>query len=145
MSSSNEIIVAVTGCVHGKIDQVYEMLGEIETKKGIRPELVICTGDFEANRDVYDLESMVAPEKYMLLGSFYKYYRGEKQAPYLTIVIGGNHESSAYSWDLFYGGWLCPNIYYLGFGGVVNYKGLRIVGISGVYHHNHFCTCLLNH
>lgn len=140
---NNEIIIAVTGCVHGKIEKVYEKLESIKDMKGIEPELVICTGDFEATRDVYDLESMTAPEKYMVLGTFYKYYTGEKKAPYLTIVIGGNHESSRYSWELFYGGWLCPNIYYLGVAGVVNYRGLRIVGLSGIYKQNSYNSCLL--
>ena len=29
-----------------------------------------------------------------------RYYTGEKQAPVLTIVIGGNHEASNYFWEL---------------------------------------------
>ena len=38
--------------------------------------------------------------------SFYKYYSGEKAAPVLTIVVGGNHEASNHMWELYYGGWL---------------------------------------
>ena len=34
----------------------------------------------------------------------------------------------------YYGGWVCPNIYYLGHSGVVNFGGLRIAGISGIYY-----------
>lgn len=33
-----------------------------------------------------------------------------------------------------YGGWVCPNIFYLGSSGVVNFGGLRIAGISGIHH-----------
>lgn len=33
----------------------------------------------------------------------------------------------------YFGGWLCPNIYYLGHSGVANVGGLRIAGISGIY------------
>jgi lariat debranching enzyme len=33
----------------------------------------------------------------------------------------------------FHGGWVAPNIYYLGIGGVVNFRGLRIAGWSGIY------------
>jgi lariat debranching enzyme len=40
-------------------------------------------------------------------------------APVLTLVVGGNHEASNYMLDLFHGGWLAPNIYYLGAAGVV--------------------------
>ena len=33
--------------------------------------------------------------------------------------------------ELYYGGWVAPNIYYLGSSGVVRYGGLTIAGISG--------------
>ena len=29
-----------------------------------------------------------------------RYYTGERVAPVLTIVIGGNHEASNYLWEL---------------------------------------------
>ncbi len=32
-----------------------------------------------------------------------------------------------------FGGWVAPNIYYLGHSGVVRYGGLRIAGASGIY------------
>ena len=32
-----------------------------------------------------------------------------------------------------YGGWVAENIYYLGHAGVVEFGGLRIAGISGIY------------
>lgn len=35
--------------------------------------------------------------------------------------------------ELYCGGWLAPNIYYLGNCGCINWNGLRIVGISGIY------------
>lgn len=54
-------------------------------------------------------------------------------APILTIFIGGNHEASNYLQELPYGGWVAPNIYYLGYAGCVKYKGVRIGGLSGIY------------
>ena len=30
-----------------------------------------------------------------------RYYTGEKKAPVLTLVIGGNHEASNYMWELY--------------------------------------------
>ena len=61
---------------------------------------------------------MAVPNKYKALQTFYKYasqnrcwcylnwaliryYTGEKVAPVLTIVIGGNHEASNYMSELF--------------------------------------------
>ncbi|CAH2039518.1 unnamed protein product, partial [Iphiclides podalirius] len=76
---------------------------------------------------------MAVPEKYQNICTFYKYYSGEKQAPVLTIFIGGNHEASNYLQELPYGGWVAPNIYYLGRAGVVNFGNLRIGGLSGIF------------
>lgn len=83
---------------------------------------------------------MNVPAKYREMHDFHKYYSGEETAPFLTIIIGGNHESSGYMQELYYGGWLAPNIYYLGAAGVVNYKGLRIGGISGIYNERSYKT-----
>lgn len=33
----------------------------------------------------------------------------------------------------YYGGWAAPNIYFLGFSGVVKFGNLRIGGLSGIY------------
>ncbi|CDJ52674.1 serine/threonine protein phosphatase, putative [Eimeria brunetti] len=38
----------------------------------------------------------------------------------------------------YYGGWLAPNIFYLGKSGVIKVGGLRIAGISGIYDKRHF-------
>src|SRR5436190_4495994 len=76
---------------------------------------------------------MAVPRKYRQIGDFHKYYSGAKHAPVLTLVIGGNHEASNYLFELYHGGWLAPNIYYLGAAGVVRYGPWRIAGISGIY------------
>lgn len=67
------------------------------------------------------------------MGDFHKYYSGAAKAPVLTLVIGGNHEASNYLFELYHGGWLAPNIYYLGAAGVINYGPCRIAGLSGIY------------
>lgn len=50
-------------------------------------------------RNTADLQTMACPVKYRALGHFHQYYAGAKKAPKLTIVIGGNHESSGYMWE----------------------------------------------
>lgn len=77
---------------------------------------------------------MSVPRKYRQLGDFHLYYSGKKRAPVLTLVIGGNHEASNYFSELHYGGWLAPNIYYLGAANVLRYGPLRIAGLSGTFH-----------
>lgn len=36
-------------------------------------------------------------------------------------------------WELYHGGWLAPNIYYLGGSGCVRLNGIRIAGASGIF------------
>lgn len=52
--------------------------------------------------------------------------------------MGGNHEASNVLRELYYGGWVAPNIYFLGFAGVVRFRGLRIAGVSGIFHDRHY-------
>lgn len=73
---------------------------------------------------------MAVPPKYRQMCDFHRYYGGELKAPILTLVIGGNHEASAYMDELRYGGWLAPNIYYLGTAGCVRVGDLRVAGRS---------------
>ncbi len=58
------------------------------------------------------------------------------------MPVGGNHEASNHLWELYYGGWVAPRIYYLGAAGIFNIGGLRIAGLSGIWaqrvqHHFH--------
>lgn len=67
------------------------------------------------------------------MGDFHQYYYGTKTAPYLTVFIGGNHEASNHLFELHYGGWAAPNIYYLGAANVIKLGPIKIAGTSGVY------------
>ncbi|ANB13758.1 Dbr1p [Sugiyamaella lignohabitans] len=126
--------IVVEGCCHGELDSIYEAIGKLNKPV----DLVLICGDFQALRNEQDMNCIAMPPKYRKLGDFHKYYTGEKKAPYLTLFIGGNHESSNYLWELFYGGWAAPNIYYMGAASVVNFNGLKIGGLSGIYNHQHF-------
>lgn len=78
---------------------------------------------------------MAVPDKYKTIGDFQEYYSGSRVAPYLTIFMGGNHEASNHLSELYYGGWVAPNIYYLGASGVIRCGPLRIGGLSGIFAH----------
>ncbi|KLO19596.1 DBR1-domain-containing protein [Schizopora paradoxa] len=125
--------IAVEGCCHGELDAIYARVAELEQRNNYKVDLLLICGDFEAIRNHQDLQCMAVPPKYRHLGGFYKYYTGEKKAPILTVVIGGNHEASNYLWELYHGGWLAPDIYYLGFAGCIQVNGIRIAGASGIY------------
>ncbi|KIL68422.1 hypothetical protein M378DRAFT_158220 [Amanita muscaria Koide BX008] len=130
--------IAVQGCCHGDLDAIYNLIQDLESKNGYKVDVLLICGDFQAVRNHQDLQCMTVPDKYKEMKDFYKYYTGERVAPILTIVIGGNHEASNYMWELFHGGWLAPNIYYLGHAGCVQVNGVRIAGASGIFKHHDF-------
>ncbi|KAJ3350417.1 hypothetical protein HDU91_006250 [Kappamyces sp. JEL0680] len=138
--------VAVEGCCHGQLDKIYASILNVQKRSGKAVDLVLICGDFQSIRNSHDLQTMSVPDKYKELGNFYEYYSGAKVAPIPTIFIGGwwerltlgNHEASNYLWELFHGGYVCHNIYYLGAAGVVNFGGLRIAGMSGIFKDHHY-------
>jgi lariat debranching enzyme len=133
-SSSRLQTLPNTSQCHSKLDRIYETIANNAQSRGWDGvDLVIICGDFQAVRNAQDLNAMSVPLKYRKMGDFHKYYSGEKMAPYLTIFVGGNHEASNYLFELYYGGWVAPNIYYMGAANVVNLAGLRISGLSGIW------------
>nr|XP_032817242.1 lariat debranching enzyme A-like isoform X2 [Petromyzon marinus] len=131
--------VAVAGCCHGQLDKVFATLEHMERVEDVHVDLLLCCGDFQAARDETDLRCMAVPAKYRHMHSFHKYYSGAQKAPVLTIFIGGNHEASNHLQEIPYGGWVAPNIYYLGYAGIVKYGSLRIGGLSGIYNVHNYC------
>ena len=125
--------MAIQGCCHGSLTAIYDSVAQFEQAKGRKVELLLLCGDFQALRSRFDFESLNVPAQFRQLGTFHEYYAGKRVAPVLTIVIGGNHEASNYMWELYHGGWLAPNIYYLGAAGSVMVNGLRISGASGIF------------
>ena len=127
------INIIVTGCIQGCLDKMYQDIKEYSSSNNKKIDLILCTGDFECMRTENDLQFLSCPEKYRVMGDFFKYYTGKIKAPYITIFVGGNHEASNYLEQNYYGGWVAPNIYYLGRSGVINVKGIRIGGLSCIY------------
>ena len=151
--SKRTLRIAVQGCCHGELDRIYAAVEHLAQRQlppradygdeddGTAPptpprppvDLLIIAGDFQAFRNLDDVETMACPPKYRRLGGFWRYYSGAAVAPVPTIFVGGNHEASAYMQELSFGGWVAPNIYYLGDAGCVRFGGLRVAGLSGIW------------
>jgi len=139
MSSSNKVHIAVEGCCHGELDKIYSLIDNARRLRGRQVDVLLICGDFQGVRNQSDLQCLAVPEKYRSLNSFHEYVNGSKVAPVLTIIIGGNHEASNILQNLYYGGWIAPNIYFLGYAGVVCINdSIKIGGLSGIYNSNHY-------
>ncbi|RDW72135.1 hypothetical protein BP5796_08169 [Coleophoma crateriformis] len=126
--------IAVEGCGHGTLNAIYAAVEKAcEARGWDGVDLLIIGGDFQAVRNASDLTVMSCPVKFRAIGDFQAYYSGSAVAPYLTIFVGGNHEASSHMWELYYGGWAAPNIYYMGAANVVRVGGVRIAGLSGIW------------
>lgn len=133
----NTLKIAIEGCCHGELNTIYNSIPDIKSL-----DLLLICGDFQSLRNKCDLQSLNVPFKYQRMADFHEYYSGKRKAPVLTIFIGGNHECSSYLQELKYGGWVAPNIYYLGEFGSIWYKGLQITGWSGIFNYH---TFIANH
>ena len=122
----------VTGCLHGEWDLLCDQV-ETLLKNGEKLDFIIVTGDAQTMRYEEDLLSYAAPEKYRVLGSFYKLYTGERKIPLPTLVVGGNHEASDLFHLLPFGGWLAPNVFYAGRANSLLIGSLTVTSISGLY------------
>ncbi|SOV18076.1 RNA lariat debranching enzyme, putative [Plasmodium sp. gorilla clade G2] len=128
------MFIAVVGCTHGELDLIYSTLEKIEEENKIKVDILICCGDFQSVRYSVDNECLNVPSKYKKnQNDFVDYFIGKKKAKILTIFVGGNHEAMNVLKQLYYGGWVAPNIYYLGYSNVLNINNLRICSLSGIY------------
>lgn len=64
--------IAIEGCAHGDLDNIYETIQTLEEVNNIKIDLLICCGDFQSSRNEEDLRCMAVPPKYYKLCSFYK-------------------------------------------------------------------------
>lgn len=49
--------VAIEGCCHGELDQIYETIGFIEAQNNFRIDLLLICGDFQVHLDTITLNS----------------------------------------------------------------------------------------
>lgn len=64
--------IAVEGCAHGELEKIYEAIQYLEKENGIKIDLLICCGDFQATRNSQDLSCMAVSQKYRDMCTFYK-------------------------------------------------------------------------
>ena len=134
LEEKNGIRLAIEGCGHGTLHAIYASVAEsCKQKNWPGVDLLIIGGDFQSVRNAFDLNCVSMPAKYRSMCDFHEYYAGQRTAPYLTVFVGGNHEASNYLTELYYGGWVAPNIYYLGAANVLRLGPLRIAGLSGIW------------
>jgi lariat debranching enzyme len=67
------IQIAIEGCCHGQLDDIYRHIENLETKHNYQVDLLLICGDFEAIRNHQDLQCMAVPAKYRQLGDFHKW------------------------------------------------------------------------
>lgn len=67
------MLIAVEGCAHGELQQIYQAVLGLERQRNVKVDLLICCGDFQAVRNEADLLCMAVPPKYRQMCSFYKY------------------------------------------------------------------------
>lgn len=124
--------IFVTGCLHGGWDLLLDTVEEI-VGQGDRIDLVLITGDAQTMRTEDDLLSYSAPQKYRVMGSFYKLYTGERKSKIPILIVGGNHEACDFLHLLPFGGWLAPNVFYAGRANSLKCGDITMSFLSGLY------------
>lgn len=64
--------IAVEGCAHGELETIYSIIQEREKQDGKKVDLLLCCGDFQAVRNLEDLQCMAVPDKFKDMCTFYK-------------------------------------------------------------------------
>ncbi len=135
MARTPVTIVAV-GDVHGHHRRMVALVERWTTHHGVVPDAVIQVGDCEPHRHLDDLTTMAGPSKHKRLGDFADFHEGRSRFPWPVYFIGGNHEP--YGWlDQHPDGFeLTHNCHYLGRAGSFEVRGVRVVGLTGIYSSN---------
>eukprot|EP00768_Dysnectes_brevis_P003460 gnl/Dysnectes_brevis/2469_a2952_1207.p1 GENE.gnl/Dysnectes_brevis/2469_a2952_1207~~gnl/Dysnectes_brevis/2469_a2952_1207.p1 ORF type:complete len:401 (-),score=88.92 gnl/Dysnectes_brevis/2469_a2952_1207:30-1232(-) len=138
------------GCIHGSWEQLINEVNDLDDDVSF----VLCTGDLQMFRNLDDMASASIPQKYWSEGSFWKLYTQDKDHPLVPkipiITIAGNHESTSYLAEIPFGGWVAPNVYYMGHSSLLHivHQGrmIKLGGISGIFHYHTYrkprITCL---
>lgn len=121
--------IAIFGDIHGHWISFRDAVLRLHAEAPL--DLVLQVGDAQPVRDERDLAYMPVPERYRALGDYALIQHDPWPIP--TLFIGGNHEPWNVLEALPEGGFLQPNLEYLGRSGIRTFDSLRIAGLSGVH------------
>jgi lariat debranching enzyme len=120
------VTIAVSGDWHKRDRDIYGVLKTWEKNRHKKIDAVLCTGDLDAvvhrDEEEADIDSLIL-----------EYAFGRRKAPMPTYFISGNNDEYDYLNRFRQGGFIAPNFYYLGRNGMVDVKGIKIAGLSGVF------------
>jgi len=129
--------LAFVGDVHGKINQMYWAIKNIEEIVGYKIDTVYQVGDFHAIRNEEDLNRFRVPAVHRALGDFPEFFK-QDSVPVKTYFLGGNHENYFWLSQFPLGKEVIQNLFYLGRAGVYLFDKLTIGWVSGTYSPNAF-------
>jgi hypothetical protein len=126
-------VIAAVGDVHGHHHRMVALVEQAAAGAGLRPDVVVQVGDFEPHRGPADVETMAAPARYRKLGDFPDFFEGRASFPWPVLFVGGNHEPYGFLDGLAAGAEIAPGCRWIGRAGLVEHRGLRVAGLSGVF------------
>jgi len=109
-----------------------------QQRHGKTIDAVLQVGDFETIRNPQDFEHYYAPQKFHHISDIAEYCKGLKRAPFFTVFIGGNHEAWSVLKEHRNGGFICPEVYFLGRANVIDVNGVKIGGLTGIFNRKHY-------
>lgn len=135
--NGKRLYLAVSGDTHGREDLLFEELGKWEKEEHEKIDAVLLLGDLDSVIGTYDsqteVDSVIADYCYR-----------KRKPPYQIFFIAGNMDEWTILEKFRNGGKLRldasspSNVYFLGRAGVIDFEGIRIGGLSGVYKHHEY-------
>lgn len=126
------MVIIIAGDIHGSLDKMYGRISRVEREKGVKVDLVVQLGDFQAVRNEKDLKNIPVPLKHRKVGDFHRYFDA-RQVPFKTYFIGGNHENNSWMSEFEGKSEIIKNLFYLGRSGFCEENGIKIGWVSGNY------------